>query len=117
MSITLTQPIGGVPGVTVQPPTLIPVSDTVPVGNVSCQLNKSVWWDVAITEDTSGKQLVQRICAIRSSSGASHTRHGLVGDLLPHTVDVTITAENCIQLAITNSGQHQYTINTTTRIV
>lgn len=117
MSFILTTPVGGastgITGVEISD-FLIPAGNAINVDSVVIATNTAVKWIVTIKDTTTNEVLVQEIMAMykTSTASASHSRYGLIGDKLPHSVDVVTTGGGAnLELRITNLSANQYSID------
>lgn len=95
------------------------LSDTIPplttkiVDSAMLYDNSSVKWLVDITNTTTGEVLTQQIFASRINSHVRHTRYGILGDILPHIIEVILDpSETILHLRITNTNTDSYHIST-----
>jgi hypothetical protein len=106
--IVLTTPSGasGVPGTVIQnisiPPLTTVTADSIPAGN----FNIGAKWIYTIMNPTSQKVLTGEVVANHQyENNVRWNRYGLVGDNMPHSVDVTLSGSpgGYIELNITNN--------------
>ena len=108
MSLVLTRPnnvSGGSSGLAGQNISDVVVDPLVSkiVDTVESSLNTGVKWILTIKNQTSGLILIQEVLAVqRDGSAVSHNRYGLVGDIIPHGVDVVIGGGGDMELIISN---------------
>ena len=105
--LTRPQGGGGIPGTSVQdvniPGTGAAPANIVDVDSVDYTNNSAVKWIYTLTHSTNDKVITGEVSAMhRSGASPSHNRRGLVGDLIPHFVDVKISGPNLV-LEITNN--------------
>ena len=117
MSFILTKPVGGASsGITGTEISdfLIPAGNAINVDSVVISANTAVKWIVTIKDTTTNEVLVQEIMAMYKTSTAapSYTRYGLIGDKIPHHINVVTTGGGAnLELRITNTSANQYSID------
>ena len=107
MTLILTTPISS--GTTVVSGNItndqIPPQTTLTVDSASILDRSTIKWIVELKNATTGAIIAQEILAVRQPSSVQFTRYGIVGDLLPHLVDVVSNlAGTALDLKITNSS-------------
>jgi hypothetical protein len=105
MSILITKPIS-MPSVGKTGPNSIkveiPATESKVIDLVECTKYHGFKWLVTITNAETNEALIQEVSAIAKMNGISHTRYGLTGDMVPHTLDVVQNQNGCMELTITN---------------
>ncbi len=101
------QGIQGVPGPTQVDDTVLG-STTKTIDSILVVDFASVKWWVLIEDLFSGAKRWQEIGAMHDSVGAKHTIYGVLGDSMPYTLDVTLTA-GVLALSLTNTGANTLT--------
>ncbi len=110
MTLILTTPVTS--GITTRITDVIPPSTYKIIDNVRLFENLSVTWMVDITNNSTDETVTQQIRASLINNNIRHTRYGIIGNMLPHLIDVELDSFGpTLQLKITNLGAATYTVN------
>ncbi len=104
------QTLSGIPGTTVSNLTVAP-SITSVVDEFIAEHNYSVKWLVTLVDAVAAKMMVYEITGLnRFNTSTSHNMFGVVGDNIPHTIDVQLVIGN-MQLILTNNNVNSLTVS------
>lgn len=88
----------------------IPAVTTQTVDQVNAATTRCVKWILAITNTTTNQIITEEITVINANVGLTHSRYNIIGDIIPHTIQVSLLSGN-IHLIITNPTANAYLVN------